>query len=77
MKKRTPHWVSVRDSENAEWKRRIFVKQLNVGSYICVAAQDSTNYIVGDTYDTCTWLFMKEKDAVVKLFHQQIILEDL
>ena len=76
MKKRTPRWVSVRDFKGDAWLRRIFVEVTEDGKYRCVHTADEEKYIAGDTYDTCTWLCMKEVGHI-KLFGQNIFLEDL
>ena len=74
--KRTPHWVYVRHFNDEEWVLRIFVKKES-GVHRCVCSGSEKKYIEGSEYSSVGWNYMKEKDAVIKLFRQKIFLEDL
>ena len=76
MKKRTPHWVSVRDYENVQWVRRIFVGVEDDGRYCCVIGGDEKDYVDGFGYRTLSWNYMKEREQL-KLFGQKFFLDEL
>ena len=76
MNQRVPYWVYVRDFEEDEWIRRIFVGVTADGKYSCVVLMDEEAYENGYGYSTFGWNYMKEIEYM-KLFRQKFFLKDL
>ena len=74
--KRNPRWVYVRDSEQEEWVKRILIDRTRKDGYECVCATYEKDYMIGRSYHTLCWRYMREI-ANFKLFRQNIFLEDL
>lgn len=53
--------VLVRDSDDHEFEPRLFLAKLRIG-YLCVAENDASSYLSGNTYDTCLWEQVKKYD---------------
>ena len=76
MKKRTPRWVYVWDSDEQEWQRRLLIEIAEDGGYICVVSKYEKEYADGYGYKTFKWKHMREI-ANFKLFRQKFFLKDL